>query len=122
VRCVSSLSALPGARASNQRGAPVRSRACLISLLSLRVSSSILRRRQEVQGEQDPHAALARFRRNPAAFNVVITDLSMPGMGGFELARELLAIRPGLLIIITSGFVQPEDQESARTIGMRESY
>jgi DNA-binding NtrC family response regulator len=40
----------------------------------------------------------------PVTFDLVITDETMPGMTGTELARQLMAIRPGLLVILTSGY------------------
>jgi DNA-binding NarL/FixJ family response regulator len=40
-------------------------------------------------------------------------------MSGFDLARELLAIRPGLPILMTSGYVHPEDQKAAEDLGIR---
>jgi CheY-like chemotaxis protein len=70
--------------------------------------------------EQDPKAALALFLHNPQLFDVVVTDLSMPGLRGFDLAREMLAVRPDLPVIVASGYVRPEDQAAAREIGVRE--
>jgi CheY-like chemotaxis protein len=63
-----------------------------------------------------PQAALAAFRENPHKFDLVITDLTMPVMTGVDLARELLAVRPELPIILASGFsgaCAPEDVHSA---------
>ena len=37
---------------------------------------------------------------------------------GFELARELLSIRPQLPVVITSGYVRQEDQDAAARIGV----
>ena len=45
---------------------------------------------------------LARAAKEP--FNVVITDLKMPGMGGLELVRQLHAARPRLPIILITAF------------------
>jgi PAS domain S-box-containing protein len=69
-------------------------------------------------GKTDPRAALELFRQDPFAFDAVVSDLSMPGMPGFELAREMLALRADLPIIMTSGFVRPEDQQTAQQIGV----
>src|SRR5262249_34826402 len=41
-------------------------------------------------GYIDPTQALTTFRSGPQDFDVVVTDLAMPGMSGFDLARELL--------------------------------
>ncbi len=49
-------------------------------------------------------AALETFRRQPGLIDLVITDLTMPGMNGIELANSLNEIRPELPIILASGF------------------
>jgi CheY-like chemotaxis protein len=72
-----------------------------------------------VTGHTDPVAALAYFKGHPDEFDWVVTDLSMPKMSGFELARAMLAIRPDLPIVLTSGDVRSEDQETAAELGIR---
>jgi CheY-like chemotaxis protein len=74
----------------------------------------------EVRGFSNPRQALTVFERRPDDFDVVITDISMPDLSGFELAQALLRIRPQLAIIMTSGFVQAEERERALAIGVRE--
>jgi len=73
-----------------------------------------------VSGYTDAARALEEFRSSPQAFDVVVTDLSMPQMSGFEFARELLAVRPDTPIVMTSGYVRPEDQEKALRMGLRD--
>jgi PAS domain S-box-containing protein len=70
-----------------------------------------------VTGFSDPAAALAEFRRDPNAFDFAVTDLAMPGLNGFELTRELLAARPGLPVVMTSGYVTPADELTAQGLG-----
>jgi PAS domain S-box-containing protein len=72
-----------------------------------------------VTGCTDPATALKEFLRDPDGIDAVVTDLSMPGMSGFDCAREMLAIRPDLPIVLTSGYVRPEDEALAREIGIR---
>jgi CheY-like chemotaxis protein len=74
----------------------------------------------KVTGETNPVRAIELFRANPKAFDVVVTDLAMPQLSGFDLARQLFAIRPDIPIVMTSGFVRPEDQERARRMGLRD--
>lgn len=47
--------------------------------------------------------ALEEFRKNPDAFDLVITDLTMPKMTGFQLATEILHLRADIPIILCSG-------------------
>jgi CheY-like chemotaxis protein len=74
----------------------------------------------QITGYSDPAQALQAFRSRPQDFDVVVTDLSMPGMSGFELARELLATRPDLRVVMTSGYLRPEDQLAAAQVGIAE--
>ena len=67
-----------------------------------------------------PHEALEAFRREPEAFSAAVTDLSMPTMSGFELARALLAIRSDLPVLMMSGYVGPEERATAKQSGVRE--
>jgi two-component system, cell cycle sensor histidine kinase and response regulator CckA len=64
--------------------------------------------------------ALAIFRAQPARFGLVVTDMTMPGMTGKDLARELLQIRPDLPIILCTGFSELITEEEARRLGIRE--
>lgn len=73
-----------------------------------------------VTGFAHPQKALAAFRAHPEDFDVVVTDLSMPGMSGFELARLLHEARPDIPILMTSGYVRPEDRETAHRYGIRD--
>ena len=75
--------------------------------------------RYAVISEVDPRAALVEFRGNPSSFDALITDLSMPHMTGFELARVVLSIRPDLPVLVTSGFFGPSDAFTAESIGVR---
>ncbi len=64
--------------------------------------------------------ALELFRFKPGAFDLVITDQTMPNMSGADLARELLRIRPDIPIVLCTGFSRAVTLESARAFGMRE--
>ena len=52
----------------------------------------------------DGPKALAAVAAAPAPFDLVVTDVIMPGMSGQELARQLLARQPGLRILYVSGY------------------
>lgn len=52
----------------------------------------------------DSRAALQAFLAAPAAVDLVITDQTMPGMTGIELARQVHVCRPDLPILLCTGF------------------
>jgi len=64
--------------------------------------------------------ALTTFKNQPDAFDLVITDQTMPGMTGIDLAREMLQIRPNLPIILCTGYSNLVSAENARSMGIRE--
>jgi CheY-like chemotaxis protein len=48
--------------------------------------------------------ALALFASQPGAFDLVLTDMTMPTMTGDRLAREIKAIRPDIPVILCTGY------------------
>jgi CheY-like chemotaxis protein len=63
--------------------------------------------------------ALALFRSQPDAFDLVITDQTMPEMTGMQLAGELLGVRPDLPIILCTGYSSKVDAGTAGDLGIR---
>lgn len=72
----------------------------------------------KVMTETRPAMALEIFRSDPGAFDLIITDMSMPQMTGVALAEEIHAIRSDMPIIILSGVIPEVDQTVARGIGI----
>jgi two-component system, cell cycle sensor histidine kinase and response regulator CckA len=62
-----------------------------------------------IHAEKSPSRALALFREDPSRFDLVITDLTMPGMTGIQLAEELRTINPTLPVILMTGYGQNID-------------
>jgi PAS domain S-box-containing protein len=57
----------------------------------------------QVSAHADPRQALEAFRRAPADYAALISDVTMPGMSGPELAAALRALRPNLPVILCTG-------------------
>jgi len=73
-----------------------------------------------VSGFTDSARALAAFEAAPGDFDLILTDLSMPGASGMDVAKAILSIRPDIPVLLATGYVRPEDVECARAIGIRE--
>ncbi len=63
--------------------------------------------------------ALSTFKNQPEAFDLVITDQTMPGMTGVDLAQRMLKIRPDLPIILCTGHSNLISEEKARSVGIK---
>ncbi|QTA87233.1 ATP-binding response regulator [Desulfonema magnum] len=64
--------------------------------------------------------ALNLFRMKPENFDLVITDMTMPGMTGVELSKALMDIRADIPIILCTGFSEIITEEKAKAIGIDE--
>jgi len=74
----------------------------------------------EVTTETDALRAFELFRGDPGRYDLVITDYTMPQMTGIELAREMLAIRPEIPILLCSGLDELISQEEVKEAGIKE--
>jgi len=73
----------------------------------------------EVTARTSSLEALDLFQHQPDRFDAVITDQTMPGMTGMELARRMLDIRPELPIILCTGYSSLVTEEQAKTNGIQ---
>ena len=63
--------------------------------------------------------ALEAFKANPDAFDLVISDMTMPNMTGDQLTHKLLSIKPDIPVIILTGFSERISQENAAAFGIK---
>ncbi len=66
----------------------------------------------------DSHEALTCFQSTPEAFDLVITDQTMPYMTGEMLSQALRNIRPDIPIILCTGFSHVITKETALSMGL----
>ena len=67
----------------------------------------------------NPLAALEAFQADPDAFDLVMTDQTMPGMTGEALAREIMRIRPDIPVILCMGYSELITEEKVREQGIK---
>ena len=64
---------------------------------------------------EDGRAAIAIFRERARDIDVVLLDMTMPGLTGEETFQELLRIQPDARIVLSSGF---NEMEATRRFGV----
>jgi PAS domain S-box-containing protein len=73
----------------------------------------------EVAVARDGTEAREAFARAPADYDLVITDQTMPRLTGMELAREILAQRPSLPVVLYSGYADAITDAQVQAAGLR---
>lgn len=68
-----------------------------------------------VRAVADPREALAALEAEP--FQVLVTDLRLPGISGLELIRRARRLQPGLRVVLMSAFGEPRDIVEAMRLG-----
>jgi PAS domain S-box-containing protein len=66
-----------------------------------------------------PEEALENFGAAPDKFDLVISDMTMPGMTGDILAAELMKIRPDIPVIICTGYSERMTEQRAKDLGIK---
>ena len=82
------------------------------------VSKALKHLGYEVTAVEDSGEAFAVFSRSPGEFDLVITDLTMPGMSGIELAEKIKELSPDVPVILCTGFNDIIDEQEAREKGI----
>lgn len=87
--------------------------------LILLVQWALGRRGYRVTGYVDVPTAMAAFTAEPDAFDLVVTDLSMPADGGIDTAQQLMRIKPGVPVVLSGSYIKPEVEKRAFACGIR---
>jgi PAS domain S-box-containing protein len=73
----------------------------------------------QVTAISDSREALTLFQTHPDAFDLIITDMTMPHLPGSDLARAILKLRPEQSIILCTGYSSYIDAEKAARMGIK---
>ncbi len=71
-----------------------------------------------IEPHERPADALAVVRATPDAFDLVVTDLTMPVMSGLDLCREIRRARADLPVILITGFDRDASPEALTEAGV----
>ena len=88
------------------------------AVMVVMVQALLQRSGWRVSCTDDPQHALRLIEADAAAYDVVVTDFNMPELSGLDLARAIGRLRPGLPVVITSGFVSDALRDEARRAGI----
>ena len=72
-----------------------------------------------VSGFTNCEEAMKAIRTRLDDFDLIITDMTMPKLNGIDLAREVMTLRPGMPVILCTGFSELISEESANQYGIR---
>ena len=89
------------------------------ALVSL-ISRSLERLGYRVTAFTDQEEALRHFAAAPQEADVFVTDYNMPGLSGLDVARKVLEIRPGMPVLLISGYVTEALVHTAKQVGVRQ--
>ncbi|HJP17220.1 MAG TPA: PAS domain S-box protein [Nitrospinota bacterium] len=64
--------------------------------------------------------ALDLFKESPEKFDIVLSDVTMPGMTGVDLAKELMNIRKDIPVVLSTGYSSIVNEKQAKEMGVRE--
>ena len=64
----------------------------------------------EISTFDNPDMAYKEFKENPEMYILLLTDLRMPNMNGYELINKVKAIRPEIKTILISAYDITEDE------------
>lgn len=86
--------------------------------LLVKLGQDLLRRlNYAVEGFADATEAMEHFRAAPEAFDLIVSDMTMPKMSGSRVIEEARRIRPDIPVIICSGYSDNMDETRAGALG-----
>ncbi len=68
--------------------------------------------------ETDSMAAIENVKNNPNGYDLVLTDMTMPRLDGFEVAKQIHGINPDIPIVLSTGFSHEISKEKCTSAGI----
>ena len=70
--------------------------------------------------ETDSLKAVEHVKNNPEHYDLVLTDMTMPRLDGFGLAKQIKKINPDISIVLATGFSHSQTKEKCRDAGIED--
>ncbi len=84
------------------------------------VESMLASKGYRVLTARDGQEAVQIFMQQKNKIHLVVTDLGLPRLGGWEAARIMLKERPNLPVVVATGYLDPEAKQAMTEGGVRE--
>ena len=72
----------------------------------------------DVKVLNEPVEALKYFEEHPDEFDLIVTDQVMPGLTGVEITEKILELRPGLPVLLITGYSEKISAVNAESFGL----
>lgn len=82
------------------------------------VETVLVREGYDVVATESGPSALKEAKNQSSAFDLLLTDFSMPGMTGHQLGLEFLKVSPHTPVVLMSGFVSPNEEAAFLQAGI----
>ncbi len=73
-----------------------------------------------VLGARDGVEAVEQFKKHAAEIDLVLIDLGLPKLSGWEAFQKMQEVRPNLAGVVATGYVDPDQRSEMLTRGVRE--
>jgi PAS domain S-box-containing protein len=71
---------------------------------------------------KDGQEGVDSFMRQPHDIDLVLSDMGLPKMSGWDAAKKMREIRPELKIVLASGFIDPNQRSEILKNGVRDIF
>ena len=87
-------------------------------VMAFTVDALLTRAGFRVSAFASPAAALLALHIAPSEVDIVVTDFNMPELTGLDVAIEVARMRPGLPVIVSSGYLSEDLRQGAQAAGV----
>lgn len=84
------------------------------------VKELLLEKGYTVLAAGDGEEALSTYKQNPAGVHLILSDMGLPRLAGYDLFHELRSITPNVKVILASGYLEPDVKSEAMKSGVKD--